>query len=188
MSSSDSTVFWSRRPQISICLEGNNAILFDPDTGREKVINHTGQTIWGAMDGAARMDDLAAALAKRHEIILTDEVCADASAFAEELRRDGYAATAGTPSPEPVEAEAYSWIHEAPRSFDLSLTGRCNLKCAYCFYADEMAGRQDLMVATKLAAAEQAVMELLAAVRSLADDGGDPWDIKQKLKPARRHR
>jgi len=51
-----------------------------------------------------------------------------------------------------------------------------------------MAGRQDLMVATKLAAAEQAVMELLAAVRSLADDGGDPWDVKQQLKPARRHR
>jgi hypothetical protein len=45
-------------------------------------------------------------------------------------------------------------------------------------YSDEvlnaflvMAGRQELMVATKLAAAEQAVMELLAAVRSLADDG-----------------
>lgn len=36
-----------------------------------------------------------------------------------------------------------------------------------------MAGRQDLMVAIKLAAAEQAIMELLIAVRSLAGDGGD---------------
>jgi len=33
-----------------------------------------------------------------------------------------------------------------------------------------MAGRQDLMVATKLAAAEQAIMELLMAVQSLSDD------------------
>lgn len=37
-----------------------------------------------------------------------------------------------------------------------------------------MAGRQELMVATKLAAAEQVIMELLMAVRSLAGagDGG----------------
>ena len=33
-----------------------------------------------------------------------------------------------------------------------------------------MAGRQDLMVATKLAAAEQAIMELLVAVQSLTQD------------------
>lgn len=36
-----------------------------------------------------------------------------------------------------------------------------------------MAGRQDLMAATKLAAAEQAVSELLAAIRSLAGDADD---------------
>lgn len=36
-----------------------------------------------------------------------------------------------------------------------------------------MAGRQDLMVATKLATAEQAVLELLAAIRSLASDADD---------------
>ncbi|KQY13161.1 hypothetical protein [Rhizobium sp. Root482] len=34
-----------------------------------------------------------------------------------------------------------------------------------------MAGRQDLMVAMKLAAAEQAIIELLIAVRSLPGDG-----------------
>lgn len=33
-----------------------------------------------------------------------------------------------------------------------------------------MAGRQDLMVAMKLAAAEQAIMELLMAVQNLSDD------------------
>jgi hypothetical protein len=51
-----------------------------------------------------------------------------------------------------------------------------------------MAGRQELMVAIKLAAAEQAIMDLLMAVRSLAGDSRDSWDVKQKLKPARRHR
>jgi len=36
-----------------------------------------------------------------------------------------------------------------------------------------MAGRQDLMVATKLAAAEQAISELLVAVQSLTRDSDD---------------
>jgi SynChlorMet cassette radical SAM/SPASM protein ScmE len=31
-----------------------------------------------------------------------------------------------------------------PREVDVAVTGRCNLKCAYCFYADEMAGLSDL--------------------------------------------
>lgn len=32
----------------------------------------------------------------------------------------------------------------APVSMDLSITGRCNLECRYCFYADEMTSRNDL--------------------------------------------
>ncbi|MGV8110555.1 SynChlorMet cassette radical SAM/SPASM protein ScmE [Methanospirillum sp.] len=35
-------------------------------------------------------------------------------------------------------------LSRSPRSVDLSLTGRCNLKCRYCFYADSMAARSDL--------------------------------------------
>ena len=32
----------------------------------------------------------------------------------------------------------------APASLDISLTGKCNLRCSYCFYADEMASLSDL--------------------------------------------
>jgi SynChlorMet cassette radical SAM/SPASM protein ScmE len=31
-----------------------------------------------------------------------------------------------------------------PRSVDIAITGKCNLNCAYCFYADEMTYRNDL--------------------------------------------
>lgn len=31
-----------------------------------------------------------------------------------------------------------------PRHVDIAITGRCNLSCAYCFYADEMTSRSDL--------------------------------------------
>jgi SynChlorMet cassette radical SAM/SPASM protein ScmE len=35
-------------------------------------------------------------------------------------------------------------LPRAPRSVDLCVTGRCNLKCRYCFYANEMAARNDM--------------------------------------------
>ena len=31
----------------------------------------------------------------------------------------------------------------APRSVDIAITGRCNLRCKYCFYADEMTALSD---------------------------------------------
>ncbi len=38
----------------------------------------------------------------------------------------------------------------APRSVSVSITGKCNLKCKYCFYAKEMIGLQDLPTAVWL--------------------------------------
>jgi SynChlorMet cassette radical SAM/SPASM protein ScmE len=35
-------------------------------------------------------------------------------------------------------------LRRFPREMSLIITGRCNLKCRYCFYADEMAARNDL--------------------------------------------
>lgn len=35
-------------------------------------------------------------------------------------------------------------LMSSPRSVDISITGRCNLTCKYCFYADEMVARSDL--------------------------------------------
>ncbi len=35
-------------------------------------------------------------------------------------------------------------VPPAPRTVDLSLTGRCNLQCRYCFFADSMAALTDL--------------------------------------------
>ncbi|MBN2202467.1 radical SAM protein [bacterium] len=35
-------------------------------------------------------------------------------------------------------------VPSAPEEIDVSLTGRCNLACRYCFYADEMAALEDL--------------------------------------------
>lgn len=42
-----------------------------------------------------------------------------------------------------------------PRSVSISITGKCNLKCNYCFYANEMEGLKDLPTATWLKFFEQ---------------------------------
>lgn len=42
-----------------------------------------------------------------------------------------------------------------PRSLDLFVTGRCNLKCRYCYYADEMTARKDLPTERWLALFEE---------------------------------
>ena len=41
-------------------------------------------------------------------------------------------------------------IISTPRTVDISITGRCNLRCKYCFYADEMAASRDLPTDTWL--------------------------------------
>ena len=188
MSSPDSTVFWTRLPRVSVCLEGDKAILFDPDRRREKVINTAGLAVWNAMDGMARTEELAAALARRYDVSLTEETRADAAVFADELLRDGFAAVAPGPRPQPLAAEVYSGIHEAPRSFDLSLTGRCNLGCAYCYYADEMTERRDLPAERWLAFFAE--LKTLAA-RTVTLSGGelfmrrDLWELIDGVVAAR---
>ncbi len=42
-----------------------------------------------------------------------------------------------------------------PRQMSLCITGRCNLKCRYCYYADEMAARNDLPTERWLALFEE---------------------------------
>ncbi|MFB0535251.1 MAG: SynChlorMet cassette radical SAM/SPASM protein ScmE [Anaerolineae bacterium] len=42
-----------------------------------------------------------------------------------------------------------------PRSVSIAITGRCNLRCQYCFYADEMAALSDLPTERWLAFFEQ---------------------------------
>lgn len=46
-------------------------------------------------------------------------------------------------------------LRPAPRKLDLCITGRCNLKCRYCYYADEMAARNDLPTERWLALFEE---------------------------------
>jgi SynChlorMet cassette radical SAM/SPASM protein ScmE len=54
-------------------------------------------------------------------------------------------------------------LMSAPRSVDIAITGRCNLRCKYCFYADEMTALSDLPTERWLAFFEE--LEELAVQR-----------------------
>ncbi len=188
MKTPNPTIYWSRQPQVSVCIEGENGILFNPDTGREKVINPTGLILWQAMDGVAATEDLAATLAVACDTAVSNELRTDVAAFAEELLQDCFATTSPVPATNPDMDETYTRIEEAPRDIDLSLTGRCNLHCNYCFYADEMVGRNDLPASRWLTFFD----ELKAlAVRNTTLSGGevftrpDLWDLMDALIDAR---
>ena len=48
------------------------------------------------------------------------------------------------PSPALDLTAPWPGVGSAPRELDIALTGRCNLRCRYCFYADEMTALSDL--------------------------------------------
>lgn len=35
-------------------------------------------------------------------------------------------------------------VMSSPKHVDIAITGKCNLACQYCFYADEMVARSNL--------------------------------------------
>lgn len=43
-----------------------------------------------------------------------------------------------------------TYIMPTPRELDIAITGRCNLRCHYCFYADEMVALRDLQTSSWL--------------------------------------
>ena len=68
--------------------------------------------------------------------------------------------------------DAYSGIMTAPSLVDISLTGKCNLKCRYCFYNDSMEKASDLTTEKWFAFFE----ELGAiGVHKLCLSGGEPF-------------
>ncbi len=188
MSPEGATTFWSRRPEVSGCLEGDNAVLFQADLGREKTINHTGLAVWRAMDGTASADDLACRVAREYGLVVHDDLRRDVQAFAGELLNDGFVSVSPQVAERPMSEERYSRIEEAPRHFDLSLTGACNLACEYCFYADEMTGRRDLPAGRWLSFFEE--LKSLG-VRNAALSGGelfmrrDLWELLEGAVDAR---
>lgn len=188
MSNQAHNSYLCRHPAVSMRRDGHNAVLFDADRGREKVVNSTGTAVWEAMDGVSDAARIGGTLAEQFDADAVSQIALDVQDFGEELVREGYATATDEPLSEPLPKEAYADIRDAPGSFDLALTGACNLKCSYCFYADEMAGRNDLPAEEWL----RFFVELKSlGTRSLTLSGGevfvrpDLWELIDAIVDAR---
>jgi hypothetical protein len=68
-------------PDIVCREEGDEALLFDPETERVKVLNATGLMLWNLCDGSHSQDDLVQALVTKYPDVGVDTLKADVKRF-----------------------------------------------------------------------------------------------------------
>jgi len=160
-------------------MNGPNAILYNADTGREKIINASAFWIWKKLDGRFTREEIAREMSVEFDTDAVETVSDDVRAFLDELLREGFIETTDGSAVGPGPRD-YVEISDRPGDFDISLTGKCNLHCEYCFYANEMHGRPDLATAEWFTFFDE-LGEL--GVRNLTLSGGevfvrrDLWEI-----------
>ncbi|MBN1273509.1 MAG: PqqD family peptide modification chaperone [Candidatus Aminicenantes bacterium] len=135
-----------RSPIISVRQWDKNAILFNPDTNKSKTINPTGFFIWKKSDGRHSIKDISEKIKKSYDFVPSFELQNDITHFLGELYNEKYITLNSNTYPQILKKEKYPDASDAPFDFDISLTGKCNLHCPYCFYAKEMRHRKDLPV------------------------------------------
>lgn len=143
MNGIDCRIKYSRAHPVSTCLSGENGILYNADTRKEKAVNATALLVWKNLNGSRNTGNIARVVLENYEGALEDEILRDVEGFLGELFEDGFIEPADA-GRAPLPAEEYVQISDRPGDFDISLTGKCNLHCDYCFYAHEMHDRPDL--------------------------------------------
>lgn len=143
MSGFEKHIKYSRSEAVSANLSEENAILYNADTGREKAINPSAFLIWQKLDGGNGTDGIVRSLLENYEGASYEDVLGDVCAFLGELL-EGKFIEAAPDGFQRLGPDECTEISDRPGDFDISLTGKCNLHCDYCFYAHEMHDRPDL--------------------------------------------
>ena len=75
-------LFCGADPAVSIRrVRDEGAVLYHPDTGKEKFINNTGFFIWRHLDGTRSAEDIAEALTADFEDVPREQVYTDVAEF-----------------------------------------------------------------------------------------------------------
>ena len=145
MTHHDLETYYSANPSVSTRLLGEKeALLFQPDTNQEKFINLSGLFIWQQLDGSLTVRELADKLGEAFASAPAGQILEDAADFLEALSGQEFVSKHRDKLPPAGEPKEYPDADDAPLTLDISITGKCNLRCQYCFYADAMQSRQDL--------------------------------------------
>lgn len=134
-----------RNPDVSTRLTENGAVIYDPDTYREYVVNETGLTIWKHLNTSPDLKSVVSTIRQVYDTGDEETVSGEIQSFLLELYRFGFVKAAddvqGIPGDDP---DNFPFTTDSPVAFDISLTRECNLACPYCFYDHIMEQRQDL--------------------------------------------
>ena len=138
-------IYYGANPSISTRLiDDTQALLYHPDSGCEKHINTSGLFIWQRLDGSLSVREITDQLGEVFASIPAGQILGDATGFLEELSAQGFVTRHPERKASSGAAIKYPDAGDAPQTVDISLTGKCNFRCRYCFYADAMQSRQDL--------------------------------------------
>ncbi len=134
-----------RHPAVSGRLldEGKQLILYHADRNTDKVLNSTGIFAWQMLDGISSLSNIITRLANNFDEV-PSSMPEDIRDFVNGLLSEDFAIERDHCLAEVDPTEDYSADSDSPKVIDLCLTGKCNMHCDYCFYANEMAGRKDL--------------------------------------------
>lgn len=134
---------WIREPSVRTFTIGDSGLeLYAPDSGLTRYLNETASFVWQLLNGHQSLQEVAKELVDEYEGCTPEQALADVVELAGSLASEGLARpTDGTPM-RPVWPGCQAGI--APGEWDVALTGKCNLSCSYCFFANEMVGRSDL--------------------------------------------
>jgi len=139
--------YYAANPSVSTRLIGDEeAVLYDPDSGQEKFINLSGRFIWQRLDGSLSVGEIVGKVCENFASAPSGRVLEDAAQFVEGLFAQGFVSKHRCKVSLLASPRAFPDFDDAPQTLDISLTGSCNLRCRYCFYADAMQSRQDLPV------------------------------------------
>lgn len=176
----------SRKTEVACRVLHNNegAVLYHPDTRTEKYVNATGLFIWQQLCGDLPLSDVITRIGDVYELDSAVDIRDDVLSFIDQINEQGFITTSqNSPLPK-LREEKYFSVGDAPQSLDISLTGKCNLRCQYCFYLDEMQTRKDLPFDEWLQFFEEAGS---LGVRDLSLSGGevftrsDLWELIDNL-------
>ncbi len=70
--------------------EGEEALLFDPDTGKVKVLNETGKFIWNNLDGKTSTDSLVKKIQDNFDIADEKQIKEDLEKFLNDLKKENF--------------------------------------------------------------------------------------------------
>jgi len=131
-----------RSNDVSVLLNENGAKLYDPDSFEEKFINNTALFVWNNLDGKNSIKNISDKIFENFCDVPKEDLDNDIRNLLEDFIKAGFVRE--SKGKEYNCIRNYPHINDAPDTLDISLTGKCNLHCDYCFYANEMNVRPDL--------------------------------------------